>query len=326
MQEGEYRSGAAARMSGVNVATLRIWERRYSVVGPKTSAGKQRLYSYADIKRLSLIKQLVDNGHPIGSIASLSAINLAELLVMARPHANQGIAIDTPPTTPTLRIALVGPFLASGVNAKSLASQGLQIVGRSANLELAVSELEKVTADLVFVETSTLADGDLQLLAAVKLACGAGQLVVMYRYAPNVLIRQLRVAGHRVVRASANAEEMRDLCLRLVQPSNSDEMSRSFELDRLEPNKPIFNEHTLAQFSAQSQTVECECPKHLAELVMNLTSFERYSAQCSNRNPADALLHRKLERAAGLARSVLEDALEAVAIAEGFVLPRPENV
>ena len=68
---GGYRSGVAARLSGVPVDTLRIWERRYSVIGPQFSAGRQRLYSMADIRRLALIKQLVDMGHSIGTIASL---------------------------------------------------------------------------------------------------------------------------------------------------------------------------------------------------------------------------------------------------------------
>jgi hypothetical protein len=54
---------------------------------------------------------------------------------------------------------------------------------------------------------------------------------------------------------------------------------------------------------------------------MNLASFERYSAQCASRSPADAVLHLELQRAAGLARSIMERALARVAIAEGFSMP-----
>ena len=60
---GLYRSGVAARLAGVPVNTLRVWERRYKVVGPSLSTGRQRLYSLADVRRLTLIKQLVDMGH-----------------------------------------------------------------------------------------------------------------------------------------------------------------------------------------------------------------------------------------------------------------------
>src|SRR3990167_8686998 len=64
-----YRSGAVARMGRIPVATLRIWERRYQVVGPTLTASGHRLYSGADVERLLLIKQLVDRGHAIGSPA-----------------------------------------------------------------------------------------------------------------------------------------------------------------------------------------------------------------------------------------------------------------
>ena len=33
-----YRSSAAARMVNIPVATLRVWERRYQVVGPQQAA------------------------------------------------------------------------------------------------------------------------------------------------------------------------------------------------------------------------------------------------------------------------------------------------
>ena len=70
-ESGIYRSGVAARLAGVPVETLRVWERRYGVVRPRLSEGRQRLYSSAEVRRLTLIKQLVDMGHPIGAIAAL---------------------------------------------------------------------------------------------------------------------------------------------------------------------------------------------------------------------------------------------------------------
>ena len=66
-----YRSGAVARLTGIPVQTLRVWERRYRIVGPRQSATGQRQYSPDDVARLTVIKQLVDSGHAIGSIATL---------------------------------------------------------------------------------------------------------------------------------------------------------------------------------------------------------------------------------------------------------------
>jgi len=43
--EPTYRSGTAARLAGIPVDTLRMWERRYQVVGPQLSARGHRRYA-----------------------------------------------------------------------------------------------------------------------------------------------------------------------------------------------------------------------------------------------------------------------------------------
>ncbi|MEO7152369.1 MAG: MerR family transcriptional regulator, partial [Burkholderiaceae bacterium] len=40
-----YRTGAVARMVRMPAATLRVWERRYAVARPQTTAAGHRLYS-----------------------------------------------------------------------------------------------------------------------------------------------------------------------------------------------------------------------------------------------------------------------------------------
>ncbi|MNI33874.1 hypothetical protein D3C73_878420 [compost metagenome] len=64
--------------------------------------------------------------------------------------------------------------------------------------------------------------------------------------------------------------------------------------------------------------IACECPRHLAELLMMVGSFERYSAQCASRNDADAQLHLALEQAAGQARGILENAMGRLLQSEGM--------
>jgi len=75
---------------------------------------------------------------------------------------------------------------------------------------------------------------------------------------------------------------------------------------------------------APNTTVACECPKHLAELLIQLGQFEAYSAECASRDAQDAALHRHLQRVSGQARLLLEDALARVAEAEGL-LPGAAN-
>lgn len=75
-----YNVKAASRLSGLSAHTLRAWEKRYQVVQPARSDGRQRLYSPADIEKLSLLGRLTRQGHAIGTLAGLS---LSELLSVA---------------------------------------------------------------------------------------------------------------------------------------------------------------------------------------------------------------------------------------------------
>ncbi|MDQ2989776.1 MAG: MerR family transcriptional regulator, partial [Pseudomonadota bacterium] len=69
------------------VETLRVWERRYSISDTGRSAHGQRLYSDAQVRRLRLMKQLVDQGHPIGVLAPLLFEQLQALAVVPVPRA-----------------------------------------------------------------------------------------------------------------------------------------------------------------------------------------------------------------------------------------------
>ena len=77
----------------------------------------------------------------------------------------------------------------------------------------------------------------------------------------------------------------------------------------------------MTAFAAMSSTIACECPSHLAKLLMQISHFETYSSDCNNRNATDAQLHAYLQKVSGVARMLFETALEHVAIAEGLPLP-----
>ena len=87
-----------------------------------------------------------------------------------------------------------------------------------------------------------------------------------------------------------------------------------------EPPPRRYDDATLADFAGLSSTIACECPRHVAELLVQLSHFEAYSAECRSRSPKDAALHAYLARVAGSARALFERALERVAIEEGLML------
>ena len=69
--EPTYSLGAVARMTGLNPATLRAWERRYQAVSPLRTDGGTRRYREADVERLRLLAAAVRAGHRIGDVAAL---------------------------------------------------------------------------------------------------------------------------------------------------------------------------------------------------------------------------------------------------------------
>ncbi|GAA5124902.1 hypothetical protein GCM10023339_47180 [Alloalcanivorax gelatiniphagus] len=57
-----YTVGRAAELTGVPSGTLRKWEQRYGVVVPQRSPGNYRLYDDEAVRRLSVMRSLVDAG------------------------------------------------------------------------------------------------------------------------------------------------------------------------------------------------------------------------------------------------------------------------
>jgi PAS domain S-box-containing protein len=56
------RIGELGRRAGVGVSTLRAWERRFNLLVPDRSSGRQRLYSEEDLRRVSAVRRLVAEG------------------------------------------------------------------------------------------------------------------------------------------------------------------------------------------------------------------------------------------------------------------------
>ena len=78
--EPRHPIGVVAERTGLTPDVLRVWERRYGVVEPSRSAGGQRVYSDADIERLSLLHRATRGGHNISQVATLSREKLEDLV------------------------------------------------------------------------------------------------------------------------------------------------------------------------------------------------------------------------------------------------------
>jgi DNA-binding transcriptional MerR regulator len=306
-----YRSGVAARLAGLPVETLRVWERRYGLSATPRSLRGQRLYSAAQVRRLGMLKQLVDQGHPIGVLAGLSLEQLEDLA---------GAAGGTGTAAGPLRIAVVGRNLARRMQADRRGDHGLDVQRSCDDLEHAAAALAGVSAEALVVELSELDDSAVPLIVAARDALAVSAVIVLYRFCASATIRQLRMNGCLVARVPAELGELTLLC----RTAMAGKSVLPAAPQRLVVAPRRFNDDVLSTVTNASSTLQCECPRHLADLLLMTGSFERYSAQCASRNEADAQLHKDLEHAAGLARTVLEAAMERLARAEGLSLPDME--
>ena len=312
-----YRSGAVARMVRIPVSTLRIWERRYQVVAPPQTATGHRLYSGTDVERLLLIKQLVDWGHAIGSVASLPS---GELLRIAEARATLEAPAGSQPSQRP-RAVLLGVGLARRLGVRRL--QRVAAWASLADAEAPPDEDDSAQppqADLLVAELATLQPDSARRLVALMQRLGVRRSVVVYGFGTDAAADLLRSAGCQPRRAPLPDAELRALVDDAIDLLAGPVLNTPLPLPTEVPTR-LFDDDTLMQLAADSSTVACECPRHIADLVRMLANFETYSTECVNRNPADAQLHEHLQQVSGVARALFESALLRVAQAEGLMLP-----
>ncbi len=132
-----------ARRTGLSAHVIRIWEKRYGAVEPERTGTNRRLYSDEQIERLSLLREITQNGHSIGHVAKLPIEKLRQLgqeSLTSNGHT---------PGKPTESKATL-TFLDSCIAAvKSLDSRGLNETLQRAESELgAQGLLQRVVAPL----------------------------------------------------------------------------------------------------------------------------------------------------------------------------------
>jgi MerR family transcriptional regulator, light-induced transcriptional regulator len=328
------RSGAVARMLRMPVATLRVWERRYALTPPRWSAGGQRLYAAEDVRRLALIKQLTELGHAIGSLAPL---DMTQLQAVAATHAG-ALSVATrrehAPASPYApapwRVAVIGAALATRLQRPALhrrLGRAMQVLGPFESMAEAARVLQRDDVDALLIHQPHLHAGWLAEQEAAAPHLMGTPLAVLYVFAADAVCESLAAVGTTLLREPQPDVVIGQWLRQFAAESGADlEMTTSAVVaPAAAPLPPTrrWDDETLVAFASRSSTVACECPRHVTELLMQLSHFERYSKACQNRSPADAALHAYLGQVAAESRSRFEAALERVAQHEGWELSPP---
>ncbi len=132
--------------TGLSADVLRAWERRYGAVVPQRTAGGQRVYSDADLARLTLLARLVERGHAIGQIATASD---DELIRITERDARLAAPL---PDAPSVATESGDSLIAAALDATDrLDADALERLLRGAAIRLGVDDmLEQVLAPLLF--------------------------------------------------------------------------------------------------------------------------------------------------------------------------------
>jgi MerR family transcriptional regulator, light-induced transcriptional regulator len=323
-----HRSGAVARMLRMPVATLRNWEHRYALTQAAVSPSGQRLYSADDVRRLALIKQLTDLGHAIGSLA---ALDMAQLQQVASTHATALAATQTAgraatasqPPARALRLVVIGAALGARLRRPALLRQlggSVELLGPFNDASQAAAAVGDTAVDAVLAHEPQLHAGWRAAFDTAAPALAGAPKAVLYSFAADAVCDALASGGTHLLREPQPDAVVAQWLQSLLTACPAAAPAGSPTLQAAPPRR--WSDAALADFAGLSSTIACECPRHVAELLVQLSHFEAYSSDCMHRSAADAELHAHLARVAAGCRASFEAALEYVALHEGLLLPR----
>lgn len=288
-----YRIGAVAKLTGISTDTIRAWERRYNVVQPNRGENNNRYYTDSHVKKLISVKRLVDAGQAIGTICRLSEEELQE-----RTSGLLGIdrQIKTGPASRWAVFSVQQPtWLKDCINAQP----DNDVTWFSELDSLDVSQYEFVVIDMPSL--SEVNEKEIHNHVPRHLA---GRCLVVYRFASRTQLRSLTARGFRLLKGPLEPYALVNLLSTDTQVSTTEAARR-------------FTEGELHKFAGITGNVECECPKHLSELIISLNQFEDYTRDCVNQSTEDEELHKRLLGLTSQARAIMEHALADVIAVEG---------
>jgi hypothetical protein len=230
----------------------------------------------------------------------------------------------------SLRLVVVGQALAARLQrpvVRQRLAHPAKVLAVFESLAEAARAVSGTGADLLIWLSSELLASVPPDLQAAQDAWRARQVAVVYRFAGTAARKAFAETGAVLVREPPD-EALRawpasleaSLAARAVEPARLNVPMEAAGQSAGAAAPRRFDDAALTAIAGLSPTLACECPRHVAELLMQLSSFEAYSAGCANRSPADAELHAYLQRVAGASRALFESALQSVARHEGLLL------
>jgi DNA-binding transcriptional MerR regulator len=300
-----YGIGTVARLTGLKPDTLRVWERRYGLGASRKSETGRRQYTQADLEHLQLVAALIESGSRIGEIASSDRKTLE---MLCRRQAGK---TALPPSK--ARVLFLGPNLCHWIDDHQgcLANVDASLSRQNLNEVDAENPGVEGPLDALVVECSTVSGPQLERVAALAETLEPARILIASRFHNEQWLRELEA---REMTALELPPDPARLVFEIARTMAEKETAAgNVDLGELVAVKPReFSPEELSAARSLRSTLECECPRHISDLIGALADFEDYSAGCSVENWQDAAVHACIYAYAGQARWLMERALNAV--------------
>ena len=305
-----YGIGAVARLTGLTTHTLRMWEHRYQAVVARRQSNGRRLYSAADVEKLSMLKALTDRGTTISNIAGLSTEQL-------RKRLEQDLSLEAPGQA-ELSVASMGSTVPALLRRSAKQNGKIRCIATGTDPGELDTDIAGRPLDCLVMEFPVLDAHTLGLIRKMRKQHQPKGTVVVYRFARSADVLDLSQQGILPLHSPVSGPELLAAIFsasggRAGGAVRRGEASDQAAIKRRAVLAPVpdrqFSAHQLARLAEISTSVDCECPHHLAEILSSLTAFEVYSRHCEKADEAQAELHAYLHNATGRARGIMEEAL-----------------
>lgn len=199
-----------ASRTGLSRDVIRVWERRYGAVAPSRSAGHQRLYTDADIRRLRLLAAATRHGRNISLVAAMSDEELAQLAT-EDDTAHASVAVDSAPSLE--RVVAAARVPVASLDAPALDAQLRRVIAREGMgwfLDPFVPALMRDIGDAWVAGELTIAEEHLASRVVKALILETVRTAPMPAGAPRVLVAtpsgDMHAVGAAMVAATATIE------------------------------------------------------------------------------------------------------------------------
>ena len=286
--EDLYRIGTVSRLTGISPECLRAWERRHGL-SPRLRQGRTRFYDHEQVQKLSKIKALIEQGHPISSLAGLS---------MEQLNARLSTPMQSITTARLPLVGLVGTSLLL-MEQQQGDSESVEVCQRWVSVEdfLNSRPSERAHLDVLAVHTPSLSP---DVLGRAAQAAAGARLLAVYQFAVAGALEQASELGFKLLRWPITWQQLIQAC---AAPGDSMHPG-----GRAAPRR--YSDHELLSIAQAARLEGVAEAGHLVDLINQLNGFCEYLTQAMTAEADEGGSKERVREQTCFARAQLEQALQ----------------